>query len=480
MLVQSSDDRKRVGATMAMNEVVFWSASEQAAAIRERRVSSVEVVAAHLRQIERHNPALNAVVSLDAEGALARATEADAALARGEYAGPLHGVPITLKDCHETAGMLTTAGHPPLAGNVPTRDGTVARRMRAAGAILLGKTNVSPLLADVQSDNAIFGRTNNPWDTARTPGGSSGGAAAAVAAGMAALEVGSDIGGSIRIPAGCCGIYGLKTTEGLLSTVGHVPGQFGVPNATRVMNVVGPMARSLDDLALGLRLLAGPDAEDFSVPPLLSGEVVEVPLGGLRVAWAGSFPNVPVARAIRGAVKRVALALDGCGAAGLETLPELDFDEQIQVRMRLRAYVTEFGGYEQPTHDPSLTPDNFFAILARRDAFQHAWDRFFHDWDVLLCPVMMTTAFEHTPYGTPVPVDGEPRDYALLPDYCRPFNLTGHPAVVIPVGLDDNQRPIGMQIVGPRWSDTRLLGIARAIDAIAGAYAIPPGLRDEC
>jgi amidase len=458
----------------ARDELVFRSAGEIADAIRNRRVSAVEVVEAHLRRIERCNPALNAVVTLDAEGALDAARGADAALARGEFGGLLHGVPVTLKDCHETAGMRTTAGFPPLAENVPPRDGTVARRLRQAGAILLGKTNVSQLLADVQSDNPIFGRTNNPWNVERTPGGSSGGAAAAVAAGMAALEVGSDIGGSIRIPAHCCGIYGLKPTEGLCSTVGHVPGQFGVSNATRVMNVVGPMARSLDDLELGLRLLAGPDDEDMSVPSLPLPEVVAPPLGGLRVAWAGSFPGTPVAGSIRMSIERVATALDAHGAAVEETLPELDFTAQLATRARLRAYVSAFGGYENPPADPSLTPADFFATMNARDDYQHAWDRFFVDWDVLLCPVMMVTAFPHVPRDTPLLVDGVEHEYIQSADYCRPFNLTGHPGVVIPVGHDDDGLPIGVQLVGPRWSDVRLLGIARAIDAVVGTYARPP------
>ncbi|HAX24747.1 MAG TPA: amidase, partial [Chloroflexi bacterium] len=191
-------------------DVSWMDATTLARSIRNRDVSAVEAVAACLSRVERVNPALNAVVTLDAERALARARDCDLRLAAGEYAGPLAGVPALLKDCHETAGMRTTAGSPLLRNYVPAHDGVVARRLREAGAIILGKTNVSELLTDLQTTNPIFGRTNNPWNLDRTPGGSSGGAAAAVAAGLAPLDIGSDIGGSIRVPAHCCGVFGLK------------------------------------------------------------------------------------------------------------------------------------------------------------------------------------------------------------------------------------------------------------------------------
>ncbi len=281
----------------------FWmDATHLAAAIRNREMSAVEVVEACLARIAQHNPALNAVVTLDDEGAIEQARACDLALAAGEYAGPLAGVPVLLKDCHETAGMRTTAGSPLLAGYVPERDGTVARRMRQAGAIVLGKTNVSELLADLQTDNPVFGRTNNPWDLARTPGGSSGGAAAAVAAGLAPLDIGSDIGGSIRVPAHCCGIFGLKPTELRVSNAGHIPDLPGNVRTTRVMNCIGPLARSLDDLDLALRVIAGPDVAEPDVPP--------VPLPALSpprsTGWGrgrAAFPGLP-ADAATAAVER--------------------------------------------------------------------------------------------------------------------------------------------------------------------------------
>ena len=205
-------------------DIVFSSTTELAAAIRSGRVSAVDVLDAHLKQIEKWNPALNAVVTLDAEGAYQRAHEADKALACEKLWGPLHGVPFTLKDALATAGMRTTTGFPPLADYVPHADSTAAARLKAAGGILMGKTNVPVLLADYQTDNPIFGRTNNPWNTQRTPGGSSGGAAAAVASGMTPFDIGTDLSGSIRIPAAFCGLFGLKPTERRVSLAGLIPG----------------------------------------------------------------------------------------------------------------------------------------------------------------------------------------------------------------------------------------------------------------
>ena len=211
-----------------MQDILYSSAHEIAAAIRQREVSASEVVAAHLAHIRTRNPALNALVTLEEEAASRRARLADEALTRGEVWGPLHGVPLTLKDCLAVAGMRTTAGFPPLADYVPSEDATVTARLRAAGAIILGKTNVPVLASDAQTTNPLFGRTNNPWNISRTPGGSSGGAAAAVAAGLVPLEIGSDLGGSIRIPSHFCGVFGLKPTEHRVSIAGHIPDLPGV------------------------------------------------------------------------------------------------------------------------------------------------------------------------------------------------------------------------------------------------------------
>src|SRR5437763_5946074 len=286
-------------------DIVFSSTTQMAAAIRAGHVSATEVLQAHLAQIDARNPTLNAVITLDAERAYERAREADAALARGEYWGPLHGVPFTLKDAHATAGMRTTTGFPPLANYVPKVDSTVTARLKAAGGILLGKTNVAMMLGDYQTTNPIFGRTNNPWNVERTPGGSSGGAAAALAAGMTPFDIGTDLSASIRIPAHFCGVCGLKPTEQRVPLTGLIPG-LPTPRSVRIMSCIGPMAVTVDDLALLYSIIAGTEGRDTEVQPVPVDEVPQLELKHPRSAFAPTFPALPVAAAIRDAVEELA------------------------------------------------------------------------------------------------------------------------------------------------------------------------------
>src|SRR5437588_2030702 len=310
-------------------DIVFSSTTQLAAAIRTGHVSATEVLEAHLAQIDTHNAALNAIVTMDAERARERAREADEALARGQVWGPLHGVPFTLKDAHATAGMRTTTGFPPLADYVPQADSTVTASLKAAGGIRLGKTNVAMMLADYQSNNPIFGRTNNPWNIERTPGGSSGGAAAALAAGMTPFEIGTDLSASIRIPAHFCGVFGLKPTEQRVPLPPLTPGLSG-PRPVRLMSCIGPMARTVDDLALLYSIIAGPDGRDTEVPPVPVDEVPNLDLKHLRVAIAPTFPGFPIAADVRVAVEELAQQLTPlCAAVDAATLPQMDFNQEI-------------------------------------------------------------------------------------------------------------------------------------------------------
>jgi amidase len=455
-----------------MQDIIFSTATELAAAIRERKVSSVEVLEAHLAQIASLNPVLNAVVTLDEEGARRRAQEADTALARGEVWGPLHGLPMALKDGHSTAGMRTTAGYPPLADYIPSEDGTVAARLKAAGAIIIGKTNVAQLLMDIQSDNPIFGRTNNPWNRERTSGGSSGGAAAALAVGMTPLEIGSDFAGSIRIPAHFCGIFSLKPTEHRVSLVGHIPDPPETPRTNRILWAIGPMTRSIQDLMLALRMISGPDNRDPDVPPMPLGEMPTLRLASLRLAWTPTFPGVPVAKEIQDALHRLVSELDRLGARVEERLPDVDLVEQAKLRLQLATQVLEV--FDPDAEGPASTLAEYLTALHRRDAFIAAWEAFLDEWDALLCPVAMTTAFPHCESGTPLHVDGEEVNYWRVIGHCTPFNLTGQPVVVVPVGLDSQGLPIGIQIAGKRWSEERLLAIGSLIAEVAGPIGRPP------
>ena len=465
--------KAKTPARTATGDAVFSSTIKLATAIREGQISAREGLSAHLAQIETHNPALNAVITLDAERASERAREADDALARGEAWGPLHGVPFTLKDAHATAGVRTTTGFPPLADYVPKEDGTVAGRLKAAGGILIGKTNVPVMLADFQTSNPIFGRTNNPWDTARTPGGSSGGAAAALASGMTPFEIGTDLSASIRLPAHFCGVFGLKPTERRVALTGLIPGLPG-PRPLRIMTSIGPMARSVDDLALLYAIIAGPDGRDTEVPPVPVEQAVNIGLRDIRIAVAPSFPSTAVAAEIRAAISELAGRLSPlCRAVDEAALPALDFNQELAsagalVGMTIGAVQPD--GQEQPT-----TLFQYLEALDRRDGSIVAWEQFFDQWDVLLCPPSVMTAFPHCDPGSPLQVDGQQVPYWTVSAYGALFNYTGHPAVVLPFTRDRAGLPIGVQLVGKRWSDSRLLAVAAAVAGVTGAFRRPPG-----
>jgi amidase len=307
-----------------MTEPYEATAEEIALGIRLRRWSSTEVVEAHLSRIRARNSDLNAVVLVDEEGARRRAAEADHALAHGECWGPLHGVPVTIKDSLSTAGLRTTAGFPPLADYVPQRDATAVARLRRAGAIILGKTNLPVLAMDYQCNSPLLGRGNNPWDLERTPGGSTGGGAAAVASGMSPLEIGSDIGGSVRIPAHYCGIHSFKPTENLVSIAGHIPEPPGAPRGVRHMGTVGPLGRSVADLRLALQIIAGSDGEYWETPPV---SLKPVELTRPRVAWTDGFGACPVTADTRNALAALARELEQEGWAVHRAGPDLNFEQ---------------------------------------------------------------------------------------------------------------------------------------------------------
>jgi amidase len=458
-----------------MVDIVFASTTEVAAAIQAGRVSAVEVLEAYLAQIDKHNPTLNAIVTLDAERAHQRAREADKALARGEVWGPLHGVPFTLKDAHSTADMRTTVGFPPLADCVPQKDSTITARLKAAGGILMGKTNVAVMLGDpFQTDNPIFGRTNNPWDIERTPGGSSGGAAAALASGMTPFEIATDLAGSIRIPAHFCGLFGLKPTEHRVSLAGLIPDPYGLPRSVRIMSSIGPMARTVEDLALLYPIIAGPDGRDTDVQPVPVDAVPELELKDLRIAFAPTIPGIPVAADIRCAVESLANQLKPlCAVVEEATLPELDFNQELMNTGELMGMM--IGAFQPQEHEAPTTLAQYFEALHRRDQSILAWEQFFQTWDVLLLPPSMITAFPHCEAGSPLQVDDQEVMYWMANAHSPLFNYTGHPAVVLPYTLAHDGLPIGVQIVGKRWDESRLLAIAKAISEVSGGFRRPPG-----
>jgi amidase len=458
------------------DHLLFSPASEMARRVARREISAVELLDEHLAQIRQVNPALNAIITLDEEGALNRARAADQALARGETWGPLHGVPITIKDSFETAGLRTTSGHPPLKGYVPSQDATAVARLKAAGAVILGKTNLPALAMDAQTNNPLFGPTNNPWNLAYNPGGSTGGGAAALASGLTALELGSDLGGSVRIPAHSCGVFALKPTEWRVPVSGHIPPLPGAPPRERHLNTVGPLARSVEDLILALQIIAGPDGRQWEVPPVGLGTLPEVRFKGLRLAWTTQFGDYPVTRETQAAIQSLVqdLVRTGCEIHH-ESLEDFDFDGAFELFKQLsRAEGPEDGDGSRDVEEISLRAHAGW--MEARHALTTSMNSVLDTCDALLCPVAMRPAFKHCPPGTPIDVDGQPVRYLRAQLwYTAPFNLTGNPAVALPMARSADGLPIGLQVVGRRWDEMRLLAIAARLVEISGPFQKPPG-----
>ena len=482
-----------------MDTLVFRSAHDLAVQIRERTVSSSEVVDAYIRQIARHNPTVNALVTLDEERARLRAKEADTALAHGNLWGPLHGVPFTIKDALETAGVRTTSGFPPLSDHIPAVDATVVARLRRAGGILLGKTNLPTLASGGLTDNPLFGRTNNPWDLARTPGGSSGGSAAALAAGMTPLDVGSDAGGSVRIPAHVCGVYALKPTQYRVPLTGHVPPPppLRASQMLRYGAVLGPLARSVADLEQALRIIAGPDGQDWAVPPATLESAPQRRLQDMRFAWSDNFGGMPITGDTYATLARVTTELEhhGCRVehrapdgfdfvAAWETYGEL-WQAQVGAAQTFEQETAGASGYDLNSDDAffrglargvNATARQYAAILGRRDGLIATLEAFFGQWDALLCPVALSPASLHASLGEPLRVaQGQVSYWTGTMAYCCPFNLTGHPALVLPAGRSPEGLPIGLQIVGRLWGEMDLLAIGAQLGQILEPFRRPPG-----
>jgi amidase len=486
-----------------MDDLTCGSAMELARAIRDGEVSAEEVLDAHLRQIDEHNGPLNAVVTLDPDGARRRAREADRARGRGEVEGPLHGVPITIKDCFETAGLRTTCGFPPLKAHVPAEDATAVARLKAAGAVVMGKTNTAIFTADWQTDNPVFGRTNNPWDLSRTSGGSSGGSGAAIAAGLSPLDLGSDIAGSIRVPSHFCGVYGLKPTEHRVSSVGHIP-DWHVPGMTprgivRHMGTYGPIARSVADLRLALSVIAGPDPCRPEVPPVTVPEESAPSAKELRVAWTDRFGDLVADSDTRDTLRKVAADLEAAGASVEPLDPDLDFDAiwragaeiagaemagptpfllRNMLRLKFALMPDRSPIRAGFVRGPGLSAAGLLRALERRDNTVRRIDDVFRRFDAWLCPVTATPAFTHRKTGQPLDVDGSRVSYFLaVGGFTSTFNVSGNPVVVLPAGRSKEGLPIGLQVVGQRWRDERLLGIAGSLDDLIGDLRTPPGYR---
>ncbi len=469
-----------------MPELTATSAIDLASMMREKKVSPVEVAQAYLHRIEEQNTRLNAFVHLEAERVLREARKAEAVIQRGESVGPLHGVPLSIKSSIDVAGYRCETGTKLRAGYIAARDAVLVDRLRGAGAIILGVTNAPEMLMAWETDNLLYGRTNNPWDLSRTAGGSSGGESAAIASGMSAGGVGSDGGGSIREPAHFCGICGLKPTPGRISTAGHFPASVG-PFAQ--LGVVGPMARTVADLRLLFEVMAGYDDADAASAPVALRPPFARPAQEHSIGYFEDDGRTPVTPETRATVRSAAEAL---GQSGFTVAPfRPDHLEQARDlwwkffgvaggmllgpmvkghEADLSPLLKQFLGWvaAEPTH----TGHTLLYSWLQRDELRAQFLAQMRVFSILLCPVAAIPAFRHGEREWQV--EGHKVKYLDAWSYTEWFNLLGLPACVVPLGRSPEGLPIGVQVVGRPWEEDLVLHVAAALEARCGGYQAPP------
>jgi amidase len=482
-----------------MLDLPFRSAKKLASLIRRKEIGCLELLDLYLKRVDRYNPRINAIIFMNIEKARKRAKQADQALAKGKVWGPLHGVPMTIKESYDVVGMPTTWGVPQHKDNYPAKNAIAVDRFLRAGVVLFGKTNVPLFLADWQSFNAIYGTTNNPWDVTRTPGGSSGGSAAALAAGLTAVESGSDIGASIRNPAHYCGVYGHKPTYGICSPAGQaLPGIVAAAD----ISVVGPLARSAEDLALALGVMGGADDIDGSGWPLRLPKPPKKVLREYKVAAIFTDPEAEVDREVQDKLQAVVDFLGRNKAKVSDTArPKIDS------RAAHRNYIQLLRSATSGRLGPEIFQKNLEALKAldpgddsyrgqmiRAQAMYHrdwlafnearhrmrlAWAEFFKEYDLLLCPAAATAAFPHNHEGERwermITVNGRPQPSTtqmFWAGYPCNFYL---PSTVAPAGFTREGLPVGVQIVGPQYGDHTCIHLARLLERDFQAFVPPPG-----
>jgi amidase len=476
----------------------FATATAMLRALRGREISAVELLEMHLAQIARRNPALNAIVTPDYDNARQTAEQADMARASGAD-DALLGLPLTIKDCIDVAALPGTAGVPEFAERRPERDAPVVARVRAAGAAIMGKTNVPPWAGDWQADNPIFGCTNNPWDLERTPGGSTGGGAAALAAGMTPLEFGSDIGGSIRVPAAFCGVYGHRPSDSAVPSSGHYPGT-PLPNAAVIMGVQGPLARSAEDLILAFDVVAGPDVGEDAGYRLALPPARHERLADFRIAVLPPIDWSPVDAEIMAAQDALATRLRGLGARVEQVAPDFDLREYHRLYRSFLSVIDTLGmSPEERQHEATTmrvtgdefeiasangmtaTAADFITWFGQRERYRAAYRSFFQSWDVLITPTFVTPAFRHKTGPLPgrtFDINGHSVSYARGLVYPAFATLAGHPATAFPIGQTQAGLPIGVQAIGPYLGDYTPMRFAALVAEEWGGFVPPPAYRE--
>jgi len=480
-------------------DTAFWPATKLIRALRARKIGALELLELYAARIARHDRTLNALCVLDFDAARKRARGFDRASGRaGAKTGPLAGLPMTVKESFDLAGQPTTWGLAEYKHTRAANNALAVERLARAGANVFGKSNVPTLLADWETNNPVYGKTVNPWNPARTPGGSSGGAAVALAAGLTGLEAGSDIGGSIRNPANYCGVYGHKPTWGICSMDGHaLPGSAHPAD----ISAIGPLARSAFDLELALKIMAGPDAIDGAGWKLALQKPARTSLRGLRVAVLATHPTAETDATVQAAIGRLAQFLARQGAKVSErALPAFDLGEAHRVFIQLLRGATsarqtpEFfarmlqakqkldpkdGSYYAQMVRANIQPHkDWLAASNRRHQMRLAWAEFFRDWDVLLCPNAATAAFPHSMPGERwermIAVNGKPQPATTQMWWAGIAGMCYLPGTAAPIGLSPEGLPIGVQIVGPQYADLTTIRVAQLIEREYYAFVPPP------
>ncbi len=474
-----------------MTDITFLSAVAMAQLIREKKISPVELAEAHLRKIKRLNPTLNAFVYVDDERVRREARDAEGAVMNGQPLHSLHGVPLSIKSSIDVAGMKCESGTRLRAQNVAKSDAPLVARLRQAGGTVIGVTNTPEMLMAWETDNVLHGRTNSPWDLDRTPGGSSGGEAAAISSGMSAGGVGSDGGGSIRVPAHFSGICGLKPTPGRIPSTGHFP-ESGGPFS--LIGVVGPMARTVADLKLLFAAMQGPDDGDACAAPVPLRWPSEAEIKQLRVGYFDGDGRTPVISEIRDGVKKSAESLARTGFQVEPFCPEgLEEARELWRKFFVKAggilLAPMFGGREPDRspilkqfldwaeHEPDLSGDNLLHAWIARDALRARFLAQMRKYPILLCPPAAIPAFRHGERSWQIEGwqgEGKTVHYLDAWSYTEWFNLLGNPAAVVPVSQSKEGLPVGVQIVGRPWEEEQVLAVAAVIERECGAWRVPP------
>jgi amidase len=479
--------------------LAFAPASEAAKAVARGDVTALDLMRATLERVERYNPKVNAIITLLAEEAIEAAEQADELAKTGEELGPLHGVPVTVKDCFEIKGVRTTAGSRAFVNHVSAYDSAPVERLKAAGAIIIGHTNVSEMAFDWQSYNDIFGTTNNPWNLALTPGGSTGGGAAALAAGLTFLEVGSDVGGSIRVPSHFCGLYGHKPSLGTVSARGHIPPAPGSPVGEPVFSVAGPMARSADDLLLALKILGGVDGEAAKAWSWTLPEPRKKKLDYYHIGYTLDDPTCRTSSEVKATLTKMIKMLKEVGVEVEEGCPGGVEPRRLFEDYRYIRYASSAGAHSEAEISALLKGESvddgsdeyvaahayvsgvkeFQDALWRRVQAQEAWRDYFGAFDAFLTPVAFVPAFPHIhtmPMKNRVLQTSEgARRYEDLRFWISLATLCGLPATTAPVGFTAVGLPVGVQIIGAFLEDATTIDLAGKIGEVAGGFHAPPG-----